>query len=68
MQLTDNDFCALEYAAAALRAIADRKELVGDLIQPMNDIRSASRRAKIAIARLDPVLQRIFKGESCGIF
>lgn len=56
---TDNELCALDYAVRALRAIAERKELVGDLIEPMNDIRSASRRAQYALSRLEPVVGRL---------
>ena len=59
MQLTDEDLCALEYAAKALRAIAEREEIVGDVLQPMNDIRSAARRARAAVKRLEPVLLKI---------
>lgn len=59
MRLTDEDFCALEYTKLALQAIANRKEQIGDLIHPMNDIRSASKRARAAIKRLEPVMNKI---------
>ncbi|MBN3729473.1 hypothetical protein [Burkholderia sp. Tr-20390] len=53
--LADNHLCAVQYATDALRAIADRREQVGDAIQPLNDIRAASRRAAAALRRFEPV-------------
>jgi 8-oxo-dGTP pyrophosphatase MutT (NUDIX family) len=56
--MSDDDLCSLEYAVRSLRAIAERRELVGDTIQPIDDIRAASRRATAALTRLEPVAQR----------
>ena len=53
--LTDPHLCAIQYATDSLRAIAERRELVGDEIHPLNDIRAASRRAAAALRRLEPV-------------
>ena len=53
--LTDGQLCAVQYATEALRAIAERREQVDDVIRPLNDIRTASRRAAAALKRFEPV-------------
>lgn len=53
--LTDGQLCAIQYAMYSLRAIAERRELTGDVIRPLNDIRTASRRAAAALKRFEPV-------------
>ncbi|MCW3543483.1 hypothetical protein [Burkholderia cenocepacia] len=53
--LTDGQLCAVQYATEALRAIAERREQVDDVIRPLNDIRAASRRAAAALKRFEPV-------------
>lgn len=55
----DEDLCALEHAVATLRAIADRRQQVGDVLEPVNDIRTASARAKSALQRLEPVARKL---------
>jgi hypothetical protein len=60
--LTDDELCALEYSVRALRAIAERSEVLDGVIQPLNDIRAASRRAKHALSRLEPVARRLCDG------
>jgi len=58
-RLTDADLCALEYAVKTLRAIAERQEQVGDVLEPVNDIRAAAARAKTALRRLEPVVRKL---------
>lgn len=58
-RLTDADLCALEYAVQTLRAIAERQEQVGDVLEPVNDIRAAAARAKTALRRLEPVVRKL---------
>lgn len=55
-KLTDDDVRAIEYENCVLRSIADRSEIVGDVIEPVNDIRMASRREKVALKRLESVV------------
>lgn len=57
--LTDKDLCALQYALDALKAIAERGQLVGDVVEPLNDIRKASARARQALIRFEPVVIKI---------
>ncbi len=57
--LTDMDLCALEYAVEALRVIAQRREVSGDVVTPVDDIRKASSRAAHALKRIEPVLLKI---------
>lgn len=57
--LTDADMCALEHAVKTLRAIAERREQVGDVLEPVNDIRTAAARAKNALRRLEPVVRKL---------
>ncbi len=57
--LTDEDLCALEHAVQTLRAIAERQQQVGDVLEPVNDIRTAATRARNALRRLEPVVRRI---------
>lgn len=59
MELSDDDLCAVEFAAQALRAIAERKRMVGDVIEPVNDIRIASSLAKEALRRFDSVAMKL---------
>ena len=59
VSLTDEDLCALEYAATVLRMIAERQHQTDGRIEPVNDIRTASARAKAAIRRLEPVMRKI---------
>lgn len=57
--VSDEDLCALEHAVTTLRAIADRQQQVGDVLEPVNDIRTASARAKHALRRLAPVVNKL---------
>ena len=60
--LTDEDHCALEYAVETLRAIAERRQLVGDAWEPVDNIRAASVRAKHALRRVEPALRKLQAG------
>lgn len=51
--LTEEIFCDLQYAARTLAAIAERQQQNLDLIEPVNEIRIASRMAKAARTRID---------------
>lgn len=59
MELSDNDLCAIQYAAQALKAIAERQRMVGDALEPLNDIRAASSLAKEALRRFELVADRL---------
>lgn len=53
--LPEEAYCALEYAERSLAAIANKQEIVGDLVQPIATIAAASKRAKLALERLQAV-------------
>lgn len=53
--VTDDGMSALQFVENSLRAIAERKEQIGDVIEPLNDIRAASKRAAFAIKRLGAI-------------
>lgn len=50
-ELPDKGYCALQYVEASLAAIANRREIIGDVIQPLTTITAASKRAKAALSR-----------------
>lgn len=54
--LNDADWCAIEFAGNALRSIAERSFVSGDVIERVDTIGAASKRAAAALARLQPVL------------
>ena len=64
MGLTENDLCAVQFALQALQSIADRKRMVVDVIEPVNDIRAASRLAKEAVRRFEPVAVKLLDSSS----
>lgn len=51
--LTEETFCDLQAAADVLNAIADRQRQTADVIEPISDIRQASRLARGARERLN---------------
>ncbi|WP_420996293.1 hypothetical protein ACKI2N_012520 [Cupriavidus sp. 30B13] len=55
MGVPDAVYCALQYVEHSLAAIANRQEIVGDVIQRIDSIGAASKRAKAALNRLQAV-------------
>ena len=59
MKVSDEDVCAIQFAIKALEAIAQRQRMVGDALEPVNNIKSASALAKQAARRFRPVADRL---------
>ncbi|MBO9679518.1 MAG: hypothetical protein J7556_14850 [Acidovorax sp.] len=57
--LTEEAFCDLQFAAQTLAAIAERQRQIGDVIEPVTDIRHASRLASAARARIDRAMSAL---------
>jgi len=57
--LTDLELCDLQCALHTLTAIAERKMQCCEVIEPVNDIRDASKRAKYALGRFEPLALRL---------
>jgi hypothetical protein len=64
--LTDEQLCAIQCAEETLRAIAERGYQIGDTIEPLNDIRAASKRAANALKRFAPVASAILAAHNGG--
>lgn len=63
-KLSDSDLCAIQIAVETLRVIADRHQQQGDVLVPVNDIRTASRKAAYALKRFEPVAHALLALES----
>lgn len=57
VSIPDEAYAALQYVERSLAAIANRQEVVGDVVERIDTIAAAAKRAKAALSRLQSVAQ-----------